>query len=164
MDPAGLLGVGTSNTSDTLLHLSPAERDGPCHLLPLRGSPGGCVGGLVALDAHMAGYQVESRPLPLCSETLQAAQGGGDAFHVVVGMALLEDLQPHCPPGVSVQHNGGLLTVLGVLPAQLDGHQLRVQRGAAPMVIHQLSSHGEQQQRWRRRWGERRRKLILFIS
>ena len=32
--------------------------------------------------------------------------------------------------------------VLGVLPAQLDGHQLRVQRGAAPMVIHQLSSHG----------------------
>ena len=34
VDPAGLLGAGSS---DTLLHLSPVERDWPCHLGPLRG-------------------------------------------------------------------------------------------------------------------------------
>ena len=53
------------NSCHTLLHLSPAERDGPCRLGPLRGSPGGCVGSLVALDAHMAGYQVESPAAPV---------------------------------------------------------------------------------------------------
>ena len=110
VDPAGLLGAAVS---DPLLHLFPAERNGPCHLGPLRGSPGGCVGGLVALDANVVGYPVESHPPPLCGETLQAAQDGGDKVHVVVGMALLEDLQ-HCPGG-SVQHHGGLLVFLFII-------------------------------------------------
>ncbi|MPC46224.1 hypothetical protein E2C01_039936 [Portunus trituberculatus] len=41
---------------------------------------------------------------------------------------MLKDLQLR--PGVCVQHHDGLLTVLSVLQGQLDGHQLRLQRGA----------------------------------
>ena len=83
---------------------------------------------LVVLDALIAGYPVEPHPLPLCDETLQAAQDGGDKAHVLAGMVLLKDLQP-CS-GVSVQHHSGLLMVLGVLKGQLDGHQLCLQCGA----------------------------------